>query len=280
VNQKSKRKAFTLIELMVVVVIIGILSTSAVVSISSAIKFHKQVQAAEIISNAIRNVKSFALAHDVNTSNDIYYDPVSGYSTRQAFSLYFFQGWIDHNDSTKEIAQGDSADNTEFSYSILTVKDPGYNVRNMVKCPDNPGITGLTKTDTISGLSGISNTEIRDAIIRLPEGVVLAFSSTSDDASKSAGTLLGGAVGDKGMEYITYDATGVFVAKSADGGGAYNAFTSVNFTGKKPYIAVLYMSGGEIDETVTPIYLDLRTGDRVKDVFSNFTNITWPDIAN
>jgi prepilin-type N-terminal cleavage/methylation domain-containing protein len=274
------RQGFTLMELMVVIVILGIVVMMGGASLNTALLNQKQAQAAEIIGNTIRNVRSFALAYSVDPTDQNYYDSGYALSTRNAFAVYFFQGWVSPKDETVNEALGLSDNEYAFSYSIYPVRDPGYDFNNRTRGPNHPDVTGMSYMANITGIKQMDagNSKflaIRRGLIALPEGVILLYPTAADNGITAAGNTLGGAIGAAGMEWITYDQSGQLITHVSDYSGTYNAFTSAGMDGNKTYIAIAILDGDSINPNITPLYIDLRTGDLIPDP-DNIQNIGFP----
>jgi hypothetical protein len=78
------------------------------------------------------------------------------------------------------------------------------------------------------------------------------------------------------VEHVSYNVDGSLITKLKNYDLTYYAFTSAGFNLKSTYIAVMMVyAGANVDESLLPIYVDLRTGDIVKDP-ENMSNINWP----
>ncbi len=260
------RKGFTLIELIAVVTILGIMASGAAYSINQALRVHRQRQAAELLGNLIRSVRTNALSLEVDTSNPLYFH--QGKPTRNAFALYFCQGWVladpyQTNSLKDTVGTGSgSSDGYNYSYSVLAVNDPGYETTKRIQGPDlgfGEGDDAVSSLSLIeNGVSLTGNLRIRNEFINLPEGTWLRYGGAGDNTFESTG----GAV--QGCQYVTYDSLGNLNLKI--GTGAFpGAWTSSGFNGKPAYIGIVSGSADLVqwDSSISPLFVDLRTGDVV-----------------
>jgi len=267
--QGGRKRGFTLIEVLVVVMIVGIMAGWAVTSISRAMQVQRQLQAAELIGATIRAIRTNALATEVDTNNSVYYvsDATQKVPTRNAFSLYICEGWVDPEDSRNTVADpGDTTERYERGYTILGVNDPGYPVDKRVIGPDLNTGTGAGVADLRAVETGVpleSNLQIRQHFVNLPEGVLLHYGSTSDSGLTAAGALI------TGCQHVTYTHLGQLNTKISFTGFA--PYTSAGFVNQRTHIAVTIGNDGVVNPGITPVYVDLRTGDRIKNTDSMTT---------
>ncbi|MBW7876381.1 MAG: type II secretion system protein [Candidatus Cloacimonetes bacterium] len=267
--QGAHKRGFTLIEVLVVVMIVGIMAAWAITSINQAIQVQRQLQAAELVGATIRYIRTNALATEVDTNNSVYYvsDASQKLPTRNAFSLYICEGWVDPEDLRETVA--DPADTTERysrGYSILGVNDPGYPVDKRVIGPDvstgtGAGVATLRAIETGVALS--SNLQTRQHFVNLPEGVHLHYGSATDSSLMAAGALI------TGCQHVTYTHLGQLNTKISFAGSP--PYTSAGFVNQRTHIAVTIGSDGIVNSRITPVYVDLRTGDRIKNTDSMTT---------
>ena len=177
-----KRKCFTLVELLIVIVVIGILSAMMMLSSTEAVT---SARASNIVSN-LRNFKTAAMAMYVD-----YYDNMdAGKNPKDG------NNWSDGNTDTKTILvkymnKGDSnATDTDINnYSIVIGKAPNGGNGYYVKC------SNVTDTRVQEKLAG------RGASVGLLGGV----------SSSSAGTT---------YSTTTTDKTGVYMFVTQYGSAA------------------------------------------------------------
>jgi hypothetical protein len=132
-------------------------------------------------------------------------------------------------------------------------------VANRVIGPDlstgtGPAVANLRLIE--SGVALESNLQIRPNFINLPEGVLLHYGSTSDSSLTAAGALI------TGCQHVTYTHLGQLNTRVSFPGSP--PYTSAGFVNQQTHIAVSIGMNGVVDTTIAPVYVDLRTGDRIK----------------
>ena len=274
----KQKKAFTLIELLVVMVLIGIMTTWATWSIRSTINFYHQLQAAKILSAAIRSVRSAALKGEVDERNERFYDTEYRVSTRNAFSIFIYRGRVDDSDISQTISDGSAGDLNEAGYSLVIVKNSGLDTQDKVEAP-------IFTDPTFTSLAGITNLGSRQDIVNFPSDVVIKYSSTDDEVSPGADPA-SSILGD--MTYWSYDRLGNLNTRmgSMDLVDGFNNITESGLSDKETYLVIMVgasggSAGNEADTEYSPIYIDLRNGNiiRIGDA-SDFANIIWPTFTN
>lgn len=271
----ARKSGFTLVELLVVITIVGIVATGAVISINRGLQVQRQIQAVALISETIRAVRTNALSSDVDTSNPTYYVSADGLPTRNAFSFYICEGWVDPNDPRKTVADpADTSDTYDRGYTILGVNDPGHAVPFRVVGPDfynGTSSNNITQHSSIeSSVTLVDQLVTRQHFVNLPEGVIVQYAGAADDSVYASGAAI------SGCQHVTYDLNGLLIAKS--GVGSFSAYSSSGFSGKEVYLAVSVGTGAQADPSISPIYIDLRTGDAVRDN-EQISSITFPTIG-
>lgn len=253
------RKGFTLVEMLVVITVIAILATAAMYNIDGFLDYQGVNQAQRKLTSAIQRVRAFSMQTSFDTRDSSIWK--NRKPTRLAASIYIFKGWVvpeaDAQGLSGTFADGNSRNDDyeyEKSYSLLMVTDQGFETKYRNSAPDS------NLNSIIANLSDITDPEVRSRVINLPEGTILRYASASDSfANGTAGGEL------PNVSFLTYDTFGT-VIRNQD-----TDYTSSGFHGKECYLALTYK-----DMTEDPIYIDLRTGDRVKNVENigtlNFTN--------
>ncbi|PCJ17904.1 MAG: hypothetical protein COB02_12620 [Candidatus Cloacimonadota bacterium] len=276
---KLKQKAFTLIELMVVISLIGIMATWAVWSLRSTIAFYHQKQAAQLLSAAIRSAKSSALKSEVDERNNRLYDDEYKVSTRNAFAIFIYRGRLDEKDIANTVSDGvDPDDVNEAGYSLMIVNDNGLNTPDRVRSP-------LVVNASFTSLSAIDDLETRQYIINFPSDVVIKYAG--DDENPSGADTSSNLLGD--MTYWSYDRLGQLNTKMGgvanDPVDGLNTLTQTSLSNAKCYLVVMVGSAGvlagEADEEYEPIYVDLRNGNIIMPEESNdFNGVMFPIFTN
>lgn len=242
------------------VTILGIMASGAAYSLNQALNVHRQRQAAELLGNLIRSIRSNALSMEVDTSNPLYFH--EGLPTRNAFALYICQGWIGESLLDTVAENNGSSDGYNYGYSVLAVNDPGYETPKRVQGPDlgfgegDGAVSALSQIE--NGVTQAGNITIRNHFFNLPDSIWIRYGGSGDDAFTSNGGPL------NGCQYVTYDTLGNLNLNL--GTGAFpGAWASTGFSSTPAYIAVVSGSASlaNWNESITPLFVDLRTGDIV-----------------
>ncbi|MCO4781254.1 MAG: type II secretion system protein [Candidatus Cloacimonetes bacterium] len=269
-----RKKAFTIIELLVVITLVGIMATWATWSLRSTTNYYKQKQAAQIISAAIRSAKSSALKAEVDEGNSVYFNSDYATSTRNAFAIYIYRGRVDPEDVTHTISHNDATDNHEAGYSILIVNDSGLDTPDRVRSP-------LQINSSYTSLKDLADLETRQKIINLPEGVVIKYPGNDEDSpgADPATSIL------DDLTFFSYDRLGNLNTRlgDTDGFDGLNNITATGLSDKESYLVVMVGAAGsdEANADYDPIYIDLRNGNLITiEAESEFSTIDWPVFTN
>ena len=249
-HKRSISSGFSLIEILTVVTIIGIFATLAVYSLTGYINFQAQSQSHRLIEAAITDLRSFCMSSSFDTSNDLVWR--DGKPTRLGCGLYIYRGWVNPDnpmDASSTWADGND-ENYSASYSLLIVKNTGNENNYTSKGADST-------LDVRSTLADMPEGEPRPNVINLPEAVILKFADDADSEENAIGNDL------PLVSWLSFDTFGR-LTKTAGAGGASDAFTSSEFSGKDRYLALVYATGDSNESNLAPFYVDMRNGGRVR----------------
>tara|TARA_Y100000589_G_scaffold275823_1_gene270064 strand:+ start:615 stop:1448 length:834 start_codon:yes stop_codon:yes gene_type:complete len=250
-TSRSALRGFTLIEILVVVMIIGIFATLAVYNLTGYMNFQQQSQTHRLIEAAISDLRTFCMSSSFDTSNNLVWQ--DGKPTRLGCGFYIYRGWTNPDnpiDASGTWADGVSNFDHSVSYSLLLVKNSGHeNVYTQL---------GADSTlDSRKILADMPEGEPRPRVINLPEAVILKFADDGDTENNAVGGDL------PDVSWVSFDTFGRLVSRQG-AGGVSDSSTSSGFSGKDRYVALVYATGDSDQSSLAPLYVDLRNGGRVR----------------
>ena len=204
------RKAFTLLEVLAVLTIIGIFASLAVYNINGQMKHHRLNQAAKLMANAIGEVRTYCMGASLDNRNLNFW---RSRPTRLACSVHVYKGWVNPANPVETgdtWADGGADKEHDLSFSILVVTDIGSDNVYRKESPDySPSGVADDNLNGTKDLSLILDEGIRARVINLPEGVLIRKAKVGDAEVAATGDMFGS------LEYWTYNQHGRLVR--ADG---------------------------------------------------------------